>query len=260
MIRKLRKIYFARPFLRRPGQSNQIGIGFGTAGAGFFAGIALMSFSFWFFPGTTTYVWMTSLIFLAGAVIGIVLSVQYASRFLQGLEGEKYVYDELLPLVRDGWHIINSFPGDNFDIDFVLVGPGGIFAVEVKNPSKYGADDTISFHNGKLWLRSPIGGYSKPFTRKDPIKQVRRASQWLKRYLSETTGWDVEHVRSLILFPGFMVNEHIEPDLLVLNPKRFVSEYAPKIPEVYDAGEMAQLAAALRWRVKAVSELELAEG
>jgi len=145
------KPYFARAFLRRPGQSNQIGIGWGTFGIGFFSGLSSMSVCAWLAVDDAYF----QKLFIFIALISFACmyaSWRFARRYIQGLEGEKRVYDELVPLIRNGYHVLSSFPGQRFDVDFVVLGPAGIFAVEVKNPTKYSGTDKIVFKNGRLSL------------------------------------------------------------------------------------------------------------
>ena len=89
----------------------------------------------------------TSSAFLRGFAIGAALTgaigaaaifvLQYTGTAPQmmGDLGEQWTASELRPLQRRGWKLINHFiaRGGNWpDIDHVLLGPGGIFAIETK--------------------------------------------------------------------------------------------------------------------------------
>jgi len=259
MIFKSIKTYSARAFLRRPGGSNQPKIGWSAVGMGFFAGTMLMSIPYAFFAGHSLYFKSLFWIFLTGSFAGIIISSRFGMKYLQGLEGEKLVHDELEPIIRDGYHIINAFPGDKFDIDFVVVGPSGVYAIEVKNPSKFAAEDWIVYEAGSLYIKSKKAGRSIPLRAKDPIKQARRGGEWLTRYLSDVLGRRVQCVRSVVLFPRFLVEDHIEPDLMVLNPKRFVYEHLPKAQQTLAPHEIGNIVTALRARIKTVDDAEMAD-
>lgn len=53
-------------------------------------------------------------------------------RWLRGAEGEKRVGAILEGLAGDGWHVTHDVCLGRGNIDHVLVGPGGVFAVETK--------------------------------------------------------------------------------------------------------------------------------
>jgi hypothetical protein len=56
-----------------------------------------------------------------------------AERERKGAEGEEDTDRALRPLRRKGWHVVHDieFPGDA-NVDYLLVGPGGVIAVESK--------------------------------------------------------------------------------------------------------------------------------
>jgi hypothetical protein len=66
-------------------------------------------------------------------------------------------------------------------------------------------------------------------------------------------------IKSVVLFPRFLVDEHIEPDLWVLNPMRFTCGYIPKAPQTLSAADIGTILSALRARVKTVNDMELAD-
>lgn len=54
-------------------------------------------------------------------------------RWLQGAEGEELVGEILNGLGADGWHVTHDVSLGRGNIDHVLVGPAGIFAIETKS-------------------------------------------------------------------------------------------------------------------------------
>ena len=69
--------------------------------------------------------------------------------FEQGREGEERVVNSLVNSLGQGWYIFRNFvlPTKEDDIDVVLVGPGGIYAIEVREilsgtPTSSAADAT----------------------------------------------------------------------------------------------------------------------
>lgn len=79
-------------------------------------------------------------------ILGIGLTVYCLTNLLKhlnlrrsyqlGYEGEIAVGQELNQLMLDGYRVYHDFPGDKFNIDHIVVGPPGVFAVETKARSK----------------------------------------------------------------------------------------------------------------------------
>src|SRR5581483_2024516 len=67
-----------------------------------------------------------------------------ARRFNRGERGELHVADVLDELRSEGYRPIHDIVGDGFNVDHVLVGPGGVFAIETKYRSGKGQ---ITFRN-----------------------------------------------------------------------------------------------------------------
>jgi Nuclease-related domain len=57
-------------------------------------------------------------------------------RWLQGAEGEELVGGILSGLEAEGWYVTHDVSLGRGNVDHVLVGPGGIFAVETKSRKK----------------------------------------------------------------------------------------------------------------------------
>lgn len=53
-----------------------------------------------------------------------------------GPDGELATAEELNQLMHYGYYVFHDFPGDHFNIDHVVIGPAGVFAVETKTRSK----------------------------------------------------------------------------------------------------------------------------
>jgi hypothetical protein len=66
------------------------------------------------------------------------MAVQVAgtTSYLVGSQGEEWTSEGLRRLRQRGWHVIEHVPLQYGDIDHVLVGPGGAFAIETKATSR----------------------------------------------------------------------------------------------------------------------------
>ena len=132
-----------------------------------------------------------------------------------GYDGEVAVAQEITHLMMDGYHVYHDFPAENFNIDHIIVGRSGVFAVETKTlskrASKNGGADSKLLYNGKM-IRFPN------YTDTESLKQAERQAHWLQNWLSEAVG-DPVRVHPLLTFPGWYVEKISRGGIPVLNPK-----------------------------------------
>lgn len=132
----------------------------------------------------------------------------------QGRDGERVVGQQLESLRAKGFKVLHDVPGDRWNIDHVLIGTKGIFCVETKTISKRKGNAEITYNGQQVH----IDGFVPD---RDPIRQVKAASHWLRDFLKERTGKDY-FVRSVLLYPGWYVSK--QPggaEVWVLNEKAF---------------------------------------
>jgi hypothetical protein len=100
--------------------------------------------------------------------------------FAQGREGEERVVNSLVNSLGAGWFIFRNFvlPTENEDIDVVLVGPGGIYAIEVDN---YSAG--MNFERSRCYVKTPQGKFYRQRRRTDT--QVTQTSAHLDIFLKD---------------------------------------------------------------------------
>ena len=105
-------------------------------------------------------------------------------RWRAGLEGEEEVASRLRSVLGDEWVLFSGVVVDGAwgDIDHVLVGPAGVFAIEVKNWS----GEIVYDDDRRLWYRisnrAPNGEILK-----DPVRQIEQAAAALRRLLGIKT-------------------------------------------------------------------------
>lgn len=260
MIKKT-KSYFARAFLRTPGQSNRYGINIANLLAGFSCGLIFMGIIFLILYFLNLKLIKESFLILHYffIIIGFILfliAINEVEKYWQGLEGEKIAHDEIEQLIKYGYYIINSFVTDKFDIDLIVVGPAGIFVVEVKNPKKYSSEDFVIYENNILKIKSEKNKSVISLISKDPIKQVKNNTEWIKRYLSDVANKNYSsNIKSAILFPNFWVKEYIANDLLIMNPKRFYSFLVNEKRRISDS-DIDIIVSSLKAHLKSILEKE----
>jgi hypothetical protein len=155
-----------------------------------------------------------------------------------GLKGERYIGQflqaELLP--RD-YFVIHDICIQDFNIDHAVIGPRGVFAVEVKTHSKPKRGKAQVAYDGK---RVFINGWAPD---RDPLIQARAGAKSLQQILESYTGRRVA-VRPVVLYPGWFVEEPPGVDTWVLNETRFLG-YVEHEPATLTPEESRQLANAL---------------
>jgi hypothetical protein len=101
-----------------------------------------------------------------------------------GLRGQRRLV-KLLSALDDGYYLINNLqlPGRADDIDHLVVGPSGIFALETKN------------HRGRIfcqdgqWYQAKISHSGRPQPAepiRDPVRQLKRNVDYLRSCINAT--------------------------------------------------------------------------
>lgn len=132
-----------------------------------------------------------------------------------GLDCELAVGQELNQLMLEGCRVYHYFPADKFNIDHIVVGPKGVFAVETKGrakPDKKGGTEeaTMTFDGDKL----NFPGWSE----KEPLEQAKRQAKWLTNWLGSAVGEPVS-VKPVLVLPGWYVELKKPADIFIFNEK-----------------------------------------
>ena len=153
---------------------------------------------------------------LSGVLIRRLLKASVRADTLRlGLDAELAVGQELDQLMRQGAAVFHDVPGENFNIDHVVVSREGVFAVETKGYSK--RNDL----KGKTSARVAFDGTTLRFPgweTIDPIEQAKRQANWLSKWLSSAIAGNVPTVPVLAL-PGWFVERVAEGSVEVYNGK-----------------------------------------
>jgi len=136
-----------------------------------------------------------------------------------GYEGELAVGEALEKLRHDGFYVYHDFPADKFNIDHVVVGPKGVFAVETKARSKpttkNRVEDATVKYDGRM-LYFPKGDDFKT------IDQAKLQASWLSNWLEKAIGEPIA-ARAIVAIPGWFVKRTSADGIPVANPKQFSS-------------------------------------
>lgn len=144
-----------------------------------------------------------------------------------GLDCEQAVGQELNQLMLDGCRVYHDFLADGFNIDHIVIGATGVFAIETKGRAKpdrgRGQEDVRVVYDGQS-LQFPTWKETKP------IEQAKRQAVWLSSWLSKATG-DKIAVKPALALPGWFVERQAK-DLLVFSGKnpRFIATLKTETP------------------------------
>lgn len=174
-----------------------------------------------------------AVVFLGYFLFRLLRILQERRKIRLGYEGELTVGQTLNRLMLAGYRVYHDFPAERFNIDHIVVGEKGVFAIETKTRSKrktsdHRQDATVEY-DGRA-LHFPNG------TDVDMIAQAKRQAKWLSRWLSQAVGEDVT-VRAIVALPGWFVKRTSSDGLPIVNPKQFDSLFQ-HIPPRPLSGEM----------------------
>lgn len=145
-----------------------------------------------------------------------------------GFQGERYVAEELNLLMADGFDVFHDVPFDGFNIDHVILGERGVFAIETKakrKPVHRGKKQWVVMFDGKA-LHFPSWIDVKP------VEQTVRNKTSVAKRLSAATG-DKIPVTGILTLPGWYSESTVsKAEITVLNPKlirSFVCGHPPNL-------------------------------
>jgi hypothetical protein len=230
---KKRRSPFTQNFLRSPGYSLGLKLEYLNQEISFYFTL-LIAIPLYFYSGFLSNVYFAKRQFkpediVLWVIIGSIFIIFFLYKTLKlfkerrnlrlGYEGEIAVGQELNQLMLEGKHVYHDFPADKFNIDHIVVGRSGIFAVETKARSKSTTnnrrEDATVEYNGKM-LMFPNGDDFKI------IEQAERQSSWLSQWISSATG-DQVAARAIVALPGWFVKRTSADGISVVNPKQFPS-------------------------------------
>lgn len=131
-----------------------------------------------------------------------------------GHECEVAVGQELSQLASLGYRVFHDFPADNFNINHIAVGPQGVFAVETKGRAKKRKQENDNWKlkfDGKKII---FPGWSED----EPVKQAKRQSSWLAKWLENSTG-EKYKTTPVLAIPGWWIDRIGSSDTKIFNGK-----------------------------------------
>jgi hypothetical protein len=158
----------------------------------------------------------------------------------QGIRGEQIVGQMLEGLRSLGCKIYHDIAEDEYNIDHVIIGPQGIFAVETKTPSKPTKGQSAVIFDGKTVT---VGGFPPD---PDPVIQAKAAARRIREILREMTGKEPQ-VTPVILYVKWFVKPYTsDTGIIVMNQDYFYKSFdALQSPDILNTDQVNFLAAGL---------------
>jgi hypothetical protein len=138
--------------------------------------------------------------------------------YQQGRDGERFVAEILNPLQAKGYRVLHDVVVPDKcnigNIDHILIGPSGIFAIETKTLSQRAKQPNA------IWVsEGQVYSNGRPI-RPNPIEQAKRNAAWINARLKQHIHQN-RWVTPVVVFPGWDVKLQTPPNgLYVLNPKQ----------------------------------------
>ncbi len=178
------------------------------------------------------------ILLLAIFLFKIIKAMNYRNKLRLGYEGELVTAQELTRLMPEGNHVFHDFPAGKFNIDHVVVGPAGVFAVETKTRSKH-----VSGNNQKdakaIYTGNAIAFPN--FSDTKYLDQAKRQAKWLSNWLKSSIGESVQ-VIPVVSLPGWFVERQTPYDgMFVVNPRQFKSVIKSKTSRNIDEKKIQQI-------------------
>lgn len=139
-----------------------------------------------------------------------------------GLDCERAVGQELNQLMLEGCRVYHDYFADGFNIDHIVIGKNGVFAIETKGRAKKttgnNREDAKVVYDGHA-LRFPS------WTETEPIEQAKRQAVWLSDWLTKAVGEKIPVTPALAL-AGWYV-ERKQKGIIIFNGKN--PSFIPKM-------------------------------
>lgn len=165
-----------------------------------------------------------------------------------GLRGEQAVAEALgsSAVVAAGYVTFHDVPGDGpWNIDHVVIGPGGVFVLETKARARRKAirdqpEHEVLFDGQNLqfpWCND-----------REAVPQADRNQRWIERFLTGFAPPGIV-VNSVVVVPGWFVKTNGDHAIKVMNAKYLVT-YLTSFPKRFAAEQLQPIVRALEERCR----------
>jgi hypothetical protein len=160
-----------------------------------------------------------------------------------GIQGERAVGQMLEKMRRYGYHVFHDLSEDGYNIDHVLIGLGGIFAIETKTRSKPRTGNVKVVVDGE---KLTVAGLTPD---RDPIAQAEGAARRVKNIILAQSGQEIDCV-PVVIFPGWYVETLKPPRSVRVMSDKYFAKWFPDRPTRLSRAQIAFFAAGLERYLK----------
>lgn len=204
-------------------------------------GFVWMEFWRWYFPAKPTPFFTLFIAIIVWGVAGYKMFRLWPElkAIRQGAVGERRVGHLLDGLREMGYHVFHDVDADGKgNIDHVLIGPAGVFAIETKTISLPSDRKAIVTFDGQTLLVD--GRNPAEFGGRNPVDQVLASASCLVRIISDCTGEKIQ-VRPVLTYPGWWVEASQDCWIWVMNPEQIAGRLN-KLEDVLTEKQVRQIA------------------
>jgi len=168
-----------------------------------------------------------------------------------GFTAERATGEELNQLVAAGFKVFHDVPFDSYNVDHVIVGPPGVYAVETKGRRKPAnikgvAKATVIFDGVSLAFPR--------YSERKSVEQARLNAHSLSKWLSKATG-EQTTVSPILALPGWWIDRRSRSDVNVLNPKEIITSFPSRIPSPLSPDRIGRISHQLSERCRLAKPL-----
>lgn len=127
-------------------------------------------------PSFSILPWYINFSFILSLAVIVGLAVKSIIPWKKSAEGEEEIYKELIRLPDDFIFLSDFHKNKKGNVDFVVIGPTGIFAIESKNTKK----GKITLENDNIYINGSL------FKDIDPLKQAYEEAMEIQKHLKES--------------------------------------------------------------------------
>ena len=141
-----------------------------------------------------------------------------------GLEAEWFVSSELHDIEAPGYKVFHDIQCDKFNIDHLVIGPNGVFAIETKGRRKPTNSKTTAEKSQEhvVKVKGKILEFPN-YTDSSIVEQAIRQANWATIWLGEATGEKIL-VCPVITIPGWFIKTVSKPLVPVVATKILSSQ------------------------------------
>ncbi|MSU49639.1 MAG: NERD domain-containing protein [Opitutus sp.] len=158
--------------------------------------------------------------------------------FRLGFMGERVVGEELNQLLASGFRVFHDIPFDGFNVDHVLVGPPGVYAVETKARRK--PSDVKGVEKAKVTFDGETLTYPQGYVDRRALEQARRNARTLEEWLTKACGERVM-ANAILTLPGWWVDRRAVGDVNVLNPEEIKRSFPNRPKQPLSASQIERI-------------------